>query len=374
MPSLLDRYIARQYLINVVALLVVLFCFVIAVDIAINIDQIWKRAGEVAAEKGEVTTFGQLKLSVVGAADLWWPRILQLFNFVIGVVLAAAMGFTCSQLVRHRELVAVLASGQSLRRVLRPILIVAVFFSVLQIANRELVMPRIATLLTRDHGDAGKRLLGSSRLELTRDGRGRLLFAASFDADKGLLRGLHVWVRDDTGRAIQRIQADRAVWQDGTWQLDGGIIADIGPGQEGPPQPLETFATDLDPIAIRMQRYKRHIGMNLGWAQINEMLSRGDFLDEERRDELVRLKYGRITVILTQVLVLVISAPLFIMRVPGSMLVRSLKAAPIAIVGLLGGVLATSTPIPVLPAIVGVALPVIVLAPLAVASLSAMRT
>ena len=137
MPNLLDRYIARQYLINVVALLTVLFCFVIAVDVAINIDRIWNRAGQVAAESGQVTTFRQIRLSVTGAADLWWPRILQLYNFVIGIVLAAAMGFTCSQLVRNRELVAVLASGQSLRRVLRPIMIVAiVLLGGLQLLNQ----------------------------------------------------------------------------------------------------------------------------------------------------------------------------------------------------------------------------------------------
>lgn len=371
---LLDRYIARQYLINVFALLTILFCFVVAVDVAINIDRIWNRAGQVADDTGTVTTFRQVKLSVIGAADLWWPRILQLYNFVIGIVLAAAMGFTCSQLVRNRELVAVLASGQSLRRVLRPILIVAILFSCVQLANKELVMPRIATLLTRDHGDAGKRLLGTSRLELTRDGRGRLLYAASFNADEDLLTGLHVWDRDDSGRATRRISAERAVWRDGAWQLENGTVVDIGPGQEALPRAIEVFETDLDPTAIRMQRYKRQIGMNLSWAQVNEMLSRRAFLDAERRDELIRLKYGRITVIITQLLVLVISAPLFIMRVPESMLKRALKAAPIAIVGLLGGVLATSTPIPVLPAAIGVALPIIVLAPLAVASLSAMRT
>lgn len=372
MPSLLDRYIARQYLINVLVLLVVLFSFVTAVDVAINIDRIWNRAGQVAAETGPVTTARQIKLSVTGAVDLWWPRILQLYNFVIGLVLAAAMGFTCSQLVRNRELVAVLASGQSLRRVLRPILVVAVAFSALQLLNREMVMPRIATLLTRDHGDAGRRLLGTSRLELTRDGRGRLIYAASFNADEDLLTGLHVWERNEAGRASRRIKADEAVWQDGAWQLAGGTATDIGPDRTA--VPIERFETDLDPTAIRMQRYKRQIGMNLSWSQVNEMLSRRAFLDAERRNELIRLKYGRITTIVTQLLVLVISAPLFIMRVPETMLKRALKAAPIAVLGLLGGVLATSTPIPVLPAVVGAALPVIVLAPLAVASLSSMRT
>jgi len=374
MPSLLDRYVARQYLINVVVLLIILFTFVIGVDVAVNIDRIWGRAGQILAERGESSSSRQLVLSITGAADLWWPRLLQLFNFVNGIVLAAAMGFTCSQLVRHRELVAILASGQSLRRVLRPILAVAALFAVVQLANQELVMPRVAHLLTRDHGDAGKRRLGSSRLALTSDGRGRLIYASTFDADEDRLEGLSVWVRDETGRALQRIEASTATWREGAWQLEDGKLIDIDPEADVAPRPLERFETDLDPTAIRMSRYKREIGQNLSWSQLDEMLSRGDLLDPARRDELIRLKYGRLTVIATQFLVLSISAPLFIMRVPESMLKRAMKAAPVAVAGMLGGVMATSTPIPGLPAIVGVALPVVVLAPLAVAAVSAMRT
>ena len=90
------------------------------------------------------------------AADLWWPRLLQLFVFLLGMVLMGAMGFTLSQVVRHRELVAMLASGISLRRAARPILLVAALMTLVQVLDQELVLPRIAPLLTRDHGDAGK--------------------------------------------------------------------------------------------------------------------------------------------------------------------------------------------------------------------------
>ena len=373
MPSLLDRYIARQYLVNVITLFVILFSFIITVDIAVNIDRIWNRAGELAASGGgEPTATRQLVLSVIGSVDLWWPRILQLFNFINGLVLAGAMGFTCAQLVRHRELVAVLASGQSLRRVLRPILVIALLFSAVQLANQELVMPRIAHLLTRDHGDAGKRLLGTAQLELTEDGLGRLVYAESFDADEGTLEGLHVWFRDDAGRALERLTADHAEWDGAAWILEGGTLAPAGAVAD--PTPVERFETDLDPTAITMRRYRRQIGQNLSWSQLTEMLARRDMLDPARRDELVRLKYGRVTMLLTQLLTLSICAPLFITRVPGGMIVRALKAAPVAVGGTLGAVFATSTPIPGLPAIVGVALPVIILSPLAVASVSAMRT
>ena len=42
--STLDRYIARQYLFNVAALLVLLFSFVVVVDVMLNIDRMFKVA------------------------------------------------------------------------------------------------------------------------------------------------------------------------------------------------------------------------------------------------------------------------------------------------------------------------------------------
>src|SRR4030095_16197065 len=100
-------------------------------------------------------------------ADIWWPRLLSLFNFLLGMVLVAAMGFTCSQLVRNRELVAVLTAGKSLYRVAMPIVAVALGMTAVQGLNQELVIPRVAPLLLRDQGDAGKRNLGQSRVPPT---------------------------------------------------------------------------------------------------------------------------------------------------------------------------------------------------------------
>ena len=45
-----DRYIARQYFFNVVALLVLLFSFVVVVDLTLNIDRMFKVAGEFAKD------------------------------------------------------------------------------------------------------------------------------------------------------------------------------------------------------------------------------------------------------------------------------------------------------------------------------------
>src|SRR5690606_13293541 len=121
--NLIDRYIARQYLTNIAALLVILSCFVVAIDVSLNLPRYWNQAVEMCRQSPATdTTLRRLILTPLLIMDLWWPRLLALFNFLLGLVLVGAMGFTCTQLVRHRELVAVLTAGQSLFRIARPIL------------------------------------------------------------------------------------------------------------------------------------------------------------------------------------------------------------------------------------------------------------
>ncbi|MCB1282212.1 MAG: LptF/LptG family permease, partial [Salinibacterium sp.] len=163
--TLLDRYIARQYLFNTLLLLVILGGFVVTIDVSLNINRFGRQAAELASQQhagGDPSDLRVATLTVFLIADLWWPRLLQLFNFMLGLVLVGAMGFTCAQLVRHRELVAVLAGGQSLIRLSRPIFIVAIGLTLVQVVNQEVMLPRIAPLLTRDPGEAGRHRLGAS--------------------------------------------------------------------------------------------------------------------------------------------------------------------------------------------------------------------
>ena len=154
----LDRSIARQFLFNTCALLVLLFSFVVAVDVSLNIDR-FLRAAERMLEGEQPSGVRKLLVAALLVADLWWPKLLQLFSYMVGLALVGAMGFTLTQMVRHRELVAALAGGISLRRLARPLLVVSAVMIGLKVVDQEFVPsdPRIAPLLTRDHGDAGSR-------------------------------------------------------------------------------------------------------------------------------------------------------------------------------------------------------------------------
>lgn len=387
--STLDRYIAKQYLFNVLALLVLLFSFVVVVDLTLNIDRMFKVASAFTKDK-EISGLAKTGLVIKLAADLWWPRLLQLFVFLLGMVLMGAMGFTVSQIVRHRELVAMLASGISLRRASRPILCVAGLLTVVQVVDQEFIIPRIAPLLTRDHGDAGKQGLKGFSVPPTADAQRRLFYAASFKpADDGVggeLNDIFIWERDKSGAVTRQIKAAQAVWRRGAWEMavaeirvhsatidetSGQPVNAEEVGRVSPTDGLR-IATDLDPTALTLRHYA-NFSHSLSWTQISRLLGSDD-LDPRLREKLERIRWSRVSTIISNFLAMLIVMPFFLTREPKNMVLQSLKCAPVGIITLLGAVLGASAPVPGLPPGLAAFLPVLVLAPIAMGSLASMKT
>lgn len=373
--TILDRYIARQYLLNIVALLVILFSFVIVIDVSLNMDRFLRIADKLASTDagdapGTIRRWGVTLLLIV---DLWWPKLLQLYNFLIGMVLVGAMGFTFAQMTRHREFVAMMAAGVGLHRVVRPVIVIAILFTGLQIVNMELVIPRIAPLLVRDHGDAGTRQLGAASVPLTLDGAGRLFRAASFDADTNTLEGVYILERDDQGKASRAITAKSAIYRAGGWDLTNGQVQTRGTPTIEPPTHISRIESSLDPNELRMNRYESY-SQALSFHQVSQMLDRDSLTDTSKRDRYTRIKWGRFAAMMSSMLALIISMPFYITREPKNMVLQSLKCAPVAIIALIGGVLGASASIPGIPAGLGVFIPVMILSVIAVAQVSSMKT
>lgn len=374
----LDRSIARQYFTNVVVLFVLLFGFVVAIDVSLNMDRFSRAARSLAEDAGDTGRARVWLLTAFVIADLWWPRLLQLFNFLLGLVLTGAMGFTCAQLVRHREVVAALAGGISLHRLALPIFVVAGMLTIVQAVNQELVLPRIAPLLTRDQGKAGRHELGAAAVPLTPDQLGRVWYADGFDADTGVLTGVLIWERDDQRLPTRRIRAERAQWRAGGWDLDGGLAESRTSAAE-PPQPVARLETNLDPTELRLRRYSGY-GQNLSWRRIGQMIRVIDSISAEPAEvqrstqRLERIRWGRVGSAAANLLGLAIAIPFFLSRLPTNVLARSLRCAPIAMLSMMGGVIGSSVPIPGVPAAIGVFVPAVVMLPIAAAMLTSMRT
>jgi lipopolysaccharide export system permease protein len=373
--TILDRYIARQYLFNVVALLVILFSFVVVIDVSLNMDRFLRIADTLGvADTGSDPGFiRRWIVTILLIADLWWPKLLQLYNFLIGMVLVGAMGFTFSQMTRHREFVAMVAAGVGLHRVMRPVIVIALCFTSLQVVNMEIIIPRIAPLLVRGHGDAGSRDLGAAAVPLTLDGSGRLFRAASFDADTNTIEGVYILERDEQGKATRAITAKSATYRDGGWDLVSGMAQTRGRTTIEPAVPINRIESSLDPNELRMNRYESY-SQALSFRQVSQMLSRKTLTDPVKRARYTRIKWGRFAVMLSSLLALVIAMPFYITREPKNMVIQSLKCAPIAIISLIGGVLGASASIPGVPPALAVFIPVMLLSVIAVAQVSSMKT
>ncbi len=371
--TLLDRYIAKQYLMNIVALFVILFCFIMTIDISVNLDRFIELADNFSHQQGgSGSLIRKAAITVFLILDLWWPRLIELTNYMLGLVMVGAMGFTFTQMVRHRELVAVLAGGISLHRVARPIMLVAVGLTLLQALSQEFVVPNLSDRLTRDHGEAGRRKLDADIVPLVADNQGRLWYAKSFDADVGSLHDVYIWQRDEQGLATIRIRAEEARWTTGVWVLYGVQAWVAGTNQQLADPPTR-IKTEMDPTALKMKRFAGY-QQNLSWRQISQMLENEDVGQSMLRDGLERVRFGRVSSMLTNLLSLMISLPFYLTRVPKNMMIQSLKGAPVAIVALLGAALGVAAVIPGLPAAIAVFIPVMVLTPVAIASLTAMET
>lgn len=399
----LNLYIARLYLTNIAVMVVVLFSFVVAVDVAMNMGRFWNAArnrmeerearfgaheapeasaaadggGNEGGERRRGREAGGLRRVVATAWviwDLWWPRLMQLFNHLIGVVLIAAMGFTCAQLSRHREFVAMMASGLSLFRVARPMIAVAALITLLALANQEVLVPRLAHRLVRDTGDAGKEGPDAFRVRLAPDEAGLLLLAQKFDDQAGVLERLTVWERDASGRVVRVITADRGVWDGRGWALENGVSRGRVETTTGRvvQEPVARLETTLDPMRLKV-RYLQGFGQALSWRQVSAILRHGG-LDAAASRRLDLVRWGHVAAMVSGMVTLLAAMPFFLVRVPGPMLWPALKAAPIALAGLVAAALSSTVILPGLPVWLGTFVPSLVLMPLAIALFSGVKT
>jgi hypothetical protein len=182
--------------------------------------------------------------------------------------------------------------------------------------------------------------------------------------------------RDEKGMPERSIVASKAVWREDRWILSGGSARGFAEGGAGMPEPVASLETNLDPTALKLRRFGSYRN-SLSFAQVSEMLAKRELLMDpsaSRVDEWERIRYGRFGVALCNLLGVVICLPFFLRREPIVMIAQSLKAAPLAVGSLMGGVLGASAAIPALPPQVSVFIPAIILLPLAIASITSVRT
>lgn len=378
---LIDRHILARFLANFLVLMVLLYLFAAAIDLVAALDE-YASAARSRAEAEGAGGLRSFLLFVRFTVDFQAPKIFQFYAYLHGLLAIGAAGFTLAQMHRHRELVALLASGLGMTRLAMPFVIGMFAVSALQLVNQELVLPRVAPLLLRTHEDIGRRSVGTFPVDFTPDGGGHLLQSSSFDPRTGILESPTVLVRDDRGRTLERLTASRATWGSAVddegvrrpgWSLEEGRAVRLGAAETDDgaapllAEPRAFWATDLAPRVLVVRRHGQFAAM-LSLAQIAEILDtpgvarRADVLDA-----LARFRYARFATVLVNVLVMWLALPAFLLREPANLLVRSVICAATALPALLGSAVFMLLDLPGVPPAASVFLPVVVLLPVVIA-------
>lgn len=369
--TILDRALARQFLVNAAALALIVISFTVAVDAVMNLDRYANRAARLI-ETGAAPDVPRAALTAALVLDIWWPRLLQLLVYLNPLLLIAAAGFTCAQAVRTREFVAMLSGGISLHRAAAPILAVGALFFAGQALVQELALPRVGHLLARDPGDAGERSLRAFPLHLTPDESGRLWYARRFDDRAGVLEDPAVWTPDAAGRYSRAVVARRAAWDGRGWVLDQGLVLESADDAAGrAPQVVHRLDGGLDPARIKVRALKG-FASTLSIRQITSLLESG--ADERTAAMLDRTRWGRASGLLSAFLAFWASTALFLVRAPRPMLGPALQAAPVAFGGIGAIATAASVSIPGLPLWLSAFVPTIILLAVAIALVTSVRT
>jgi lipopolysaccharide export system permease protein len=133
---IIDRYLLGQFLRTFAIFFLSLTGLIIVFDCVSNLGE-YLRCGE---KTGGV---GKLLLQYYGV------QVFGLFDRTNALLTLISVMFTVSWIQRHNEMTALMAAGVSRIRIVKPLILAAVFVSLLAAANRELMIPRFREQLTR---------------------------------------------------------------------------------------------------------------------------------------------------------------------------------------------------------------------------------
>ncbi len=315
MLSVFDRYLLRSLIVNYVIALSTMLSLYVVLDLFVNMDEFTEDSPPLTA----------LIRNVVG---YYLPNLLLYFSQLSSTITLFACMASLARMRRLNELTAVLSSGVSLYRIARPVVLFGVVTTGLLILDTEVLIPRVAHKLARDHEDAEG--TGAYPILFLRDGDDALVSAAKFDPITHDLHGFLVLRRNAEGRVASMIEADRATWRppspmspQGLWRLERGrrtsrvrtVGSGLGPRDQKRVTAISVYESELSPEAIEIRQSKDWIRF-LSIAQLSELQSHlgGDVA------KIVQTKHERRTQPIIGLIMLLLGLPFFLNRAPANIL------------------------------------------------------
>ncbi len=313
--KILDRYVIKQFLIGYLIAFCVLIGMIIAMDLFVNIDEF--------AEHSELG----IKAVLLNILSFYGSRTALWFRDMAGVITVIAAVFSLVRMTKNNELIAVMASGMSLKRFITPIIAMAALLTTLQVADQEFLIPRLTSQLTRSQDD----MPGFKKYDLwfASDSNGNLICTTQFDPQTGTIKSPFVILRERLPRkgqfvVIGRIKAESATYDydQGGWVLKGGELLRVPESSDKKAVVHQTakvdfFASNLSPEQIPMRRQEGYKSL----LSSTQLLALADSKGTRQGDlaELYLQKHTRITDPILNLVMLLVALPVLVCRDPRDM-------------------------------------------------------
>lgn len=318
--KILDRYVAKNFIIGYVIAFCVLMGLRIITDLFIKLDEFTEHPDlDTAAVIKNILTFYGLNCTLY-------------FRDFAGMITAVAAAFSFGRMVRSNELVAVMASGISLKRIIAPIVFLALLLTGLLVIDQELLIPPLADKLVRSHDDLPGQ--ESYDVKFIGDGNGSLINSQKFEVETSTMHDPIILLRQKTSRpgiweVTGRIDAERAVYnsQEGRWdlytrdpntgeQFAHGVLYEYEMGSRKEPRPIASYHSDITAKDVPVRRKSEHKTL-LSLRQLSALAAQSTKIRDEA--QLRSQRHFRITDPIINLVMLMVSLPILVCRDPKSM-------------------------------------------------------
>ncbi|MFH1370407.1 MAG: LptF/LptG family permease [Planctomycetota bacterium] len=375
--KILDKYVAKNFLVGYAIAFCVLIGLRVVIDLFVNLDEFTEHAN-----LGTVSVITNIFIYYGLNSTLY-------FRDFAGMITVVAAAFSLGKMTRHNELTAMMASGISLKRVIAPILVLAIALTGLLIIDQELIIPSLSDKLVRSQ-DA---LPGqeSYNVWFISDANGSLICSPRFDVKTSTLQKPTIITRaKKTGSLVWEptgwIEAKSATYdfKNRDWLLTDGFFTPIpktGPQQSNEQNTilsrvsLPTYHTDITPKEIPVIRRSDQKTL-LSSRQLSQLAAQGTKLKDLAF--LYSQKHFRITDPLMNIVMLLVCLPVLVCRDPKSMksavaISFAITAASLIVV-FVCKLLATEDVFGIVVPELWAWLPVFIFAPIAFIELDSMKT
>lgn len=308
--KILDKYVAKNFLIGYAIAFGVLMGLRMIIDVFVNLDEF--------TEHADLSTWAVIKNMLI----YYGLNSALYFRDFAGIITVVAAAFSFGRMVRSSELVAVMASGVSLKRLIGPILLLALFLTGLLVVDQEFIIPPLAPKLVRKRDT----IRGQEAYDVwfMSDGNGSLICSRVFDVESATLHQPTIIIRRPKPEpaaleweVIGLIRADKAVYNYAMklWDLVGGRYVEKG-SREGA-RPIDTYDSgSLVPNDVPVRRTAQYKTL-LSSRQLAALAKQETGIKDMA--QLWSQKHFRITDPIINLIMLMVSLPILVCRDPNSM-------------------------------------------------------